>query len=197
MQTILAILAAALVYAAVSFAVIRKGPFFGRRGRIAFVVSGSMLGCFLAGGAIEMLFHQDTFPPMLSVSLLVLSPAWIAGVIGLGLMDSSAEAHRFKLARAASLEVLAVFDKLSGGKEIIREEALVDAVKENDGFTPTQISAIQHVLTNIEEVGHVIDKVKRDVLISVPVAGLSVLPTSQVFLTYAVSKEDLQNYPRS
>lgn len=130
-----------------------------------------------------------------------LSIAALVTIFGLALFipavvvafDGEAQNRVVKKAEDSAKVVLFSFNEISGGKDIIKEDDLYAALK-NDVFTREERRAIKDVIEHIHQAGHLVDTLRRKVFIPVPMSKVPVLPTVQVIEVYHITREDLAGY---
>lgn len=96
---------------------------------------------------------------------------------------------------ACHAEVLLIcFNEISGGKDVIKEHDLHEALKTKGIYNNAEKRAIKDVLAHMEQAGHLVDTLRRKVLLPVPMSKVQVLPTVQVIEVYHITRDDLRNY---
>lgn len=108
--------------------------------------------------------------------------------------DGEAKNRVVKTAEASAEALLHSFNQISGGKDVIKEHDLHVALKTKGIYTREEKRAIKDVLAHMDQAGHLVDTLRRPVLMPVPMSKVQVLPTMQVFEVYHITRDDLRNY---
>jgi MFS family permease len=119
----------------------------------------------------------------------------IAGGIGIAL--SAPDMKRYVLEAPLVKEFfLKNFDALRSEKQDLITEPALETALANESWTAGQRHLIEHVLTDMSEVGHVIDSKTVSGLTVIPTGGaMLMMPTSRTKRVYGISKADLETYP--
>ncbi len=141
----------------------------------------------------------------LALALPVAVKLTIAGLIawfGLALflpsvlvaVDGEAQKRVVRTAEASAEALLNCFNDVSGGKDVIKEHDLHEALKTKGIYSHAEKCAIKDVLAHMDQAGHLVDTLRRKVLLPVPMSKVQVLPTVQVIEVYHITRDDLRNY---
>lgn len=108
--------------------------------------------------------------------------------------DGEAQNRVVKTAEASAEALLICFNEISGGKDVIKEHDLHEALKTKGVYTSAEKRAMKDVLAHMEQAGHLVDTLRRKVLLPIPMSKVQVLPTVQVIEVYHITRDDLRNY---
>lgn len=162
--------------------------------------------CHLATGALGLVFAflywlvGDVISNFQSPTI-----PWMAAVLGWGLhllpaslMSLDGATYRKLCAEAPAIAAdgLRLFDRLDQNADGLVNQYDLESAPSMQSFSERDLQVIEHLKSELEEVGHVIDRVSTTVLTPIPMAtgGMILLPNQQSRNVYGISRDDLKTY---